>query len=247
MANEKENVNPTSQIEDLPEPQISEPQAGQTFAQAGGSSVTLESILSSPELEDYVDKVVKQKQDVRLGKYGTRLDTVEGAIKKYDALVDGGMSKSEALSKMQGDQELSDIKDQLAQVLSGKVSEASAGAGSLGWKERRASILSEAGIEGNDPRFVEFMKQKFSSYDDMNEQLYKQAEDWSFADETKPKPSAGTVAQVVPSVIPVDGEYDDFNDESLEARIGELARQPIKNKDEITKLAAELKARASKK
>ena len=117
------------------------------------------------------------------------------------------MSKDQALNQMQGDKELGDIKSQLASLLEGKAPEASPGGGTQGWKERRASILSDAGIDGSDPRFVNFMRQKFSSYDDMNEKLFKEAEGWSFADETKPKPSASTVAQVVPSVPTGDGDY----------------------------------------
>ena len=227
MANEKENVNPASQTEDLPEPQISEPQAGQSFAQAGDSSVTLKAV------EELLDRKFQSMKDTRLGKMETKLDDLEGAVRKYEDLQAQGLSKDQALNQMQGDKELGDIKSQLASLLEGKAPEASAGAGSLGWKERRASILSEAGIEGNDPRFVDFMKQKFSSYDDMNEQLFKQAEGWSFTDEQKPKPSASTVAQIVPSVPSGDGTY---TEEKYKTDM--LAASGDKNKLKAIKAAA---------
>jgi hypothetical protein len=51
------------------------------------------------------------------------------------------------------------------------------------------------------------MKQDFTSYDDMNEKLFKSVQEWSFTDETKPQPSGTTVAQVVPTVPAGDGSY----------------------------------------
>jgi len=202
MANDPENVNPTPTIEDLPDAQVAGDQAGQTLVQAGDSSVTLEGILASPEFKALVDKEIQRKTDKQFGKHGTRLDKLEspeGTIERYEALQAQGMSKDQAMSKMQGDKELADTRARLS-VLEGKAPDVSAGAGAQGWKERRASILSDAGIDGNDPRFIDFMKQKFSSYDDMNVKLFEKAEGWSFTDETKPKPSASTVAQTIPSI-----------------------------------------------
>ena len=66
------------------------------------------------------------------------------------------------------------------------------------------------------------------------------------SDENKPKPSASTVMQVVPSVIPVDGKFDDFSNEQLEAKILELSKHPSENTKEVNQLAAELKERDSK-
>jgi len=200
MANEKENVNPASQTEDLPEPQISEPQAGQSFAQAGDPTGDLES------LRAMVREELQSVKDTRIGKSETRLDVLENTIAKYEAEKGGTVDKT-ALSKLQGVAREEEILTRLKALEGGKAPETSAGAGTQGWKERRASILSDAGIEGNDPRFISFMKQKFSSYDDMNTKLFKEAEGWSFTDETKPKPSASTVAQVVPSVPTGDGDY----------------------------------------
>ena len=198
---EKDNVNPVAKIEDLPDPKIAEQQAGQDLAQAGDPSVTLES------LRDMIREEMQSIKDTRLGKSETRLDNLESAVGKYEALQAQGLSKDQALNQMQGDKELGDIKSQLASLLEGKVPDVSTGVGAQGWKERRASILSDSKIDGSDPRFVEFMKQKFTSHDDMNEKLFKSAEEWSFADETKPKPSAGTVAQIIPEVTAGDGTY----------------------------------------
>ena len=200
MADEKEKVNPDSKIEDLPDPKISEPQAGQTLAQAGDPSVTLE------DFRGMVREEMQSIKDTRLGKHDTRLENLESAIAQYEA-EKGGTVDAKALSKLQGVQRDKEILERVVALEGGKVPEVSAGAGSQNWKERRASILSDAGIDGSDTRFVEFMKQNFTSYDDMNEQLYKRAEDWSFTDEQKPKPAASTVAQVVPSIPTGSGDY----------------------------------------
>ncbi len=245
MANEKENVNPEPKIEgELPEPQISGTPAGQALAQAGDSSVTLEAI------EKLIKREVQSVKDTRFGKHETRLDKLESpesTVERYEALQAQGLSKDQALNQMQGDKELGDIKSQLASLLEGKVPAVSAGVGAQDWKERRASILSDAKIEGSDPRFIEFMKGEYSSYDDMNEKLFTRAEEWSFADETKPKPSAATVAQTVPAVVAQDGKFDEYSDDQLAAKLESLAKNPSKNLKEMDILDAELARRATKK
>jgi len=220
---EKDNVNPVAEIEELPDPKISKPQAGQDLAQAGDPSVTLE------DFRGMVREEMQSIKDTRLGKHDTRLENLESAIAQYEA-EKGGTVDAKALSKLQGVQRDKEILERVVALEGGKVPDASAGAGIQNWKERRASILSEAGIEGSDPRFVEFMKQKFSSYDDMNEQLYKRVEDWSFTDEQKPKPSASTVAQVVPSIPTGGGDYteDKYAEDMNKARGNKAELERIK-------------------
>jgi hypothetical protein len=228
MAKATEVVNPEPKIEgELPEPQISGSPAGQSLEQAGDSSVTLEAI------EKLVEKQFQSMKDTRLGKFDTRLDDLEGAVGRYEALQAQGLSKDQALNQMQGDKELGDIKTQLASLLEGKVPDVSAGVGTQSWKERRASILSDAKIEGSDPRFVEFMKQKFTSHDDMNEKLFEIAEGWSFADEIKPQPSASTVAQIVPSIPSADVDVTEKYKEDMyaargNARLGKQIKESAK-------------------
>ena len=150
MPKDTDVVNPEPKIEgELPEPQISGTPAGQPLDQAGGSSVTLEAI------EELIKREVQSVKDVRFGKHETRLDKLESpesTIERYEALQSQGLSKDQALNQMQGDKELGDIKSQLASLLEGKVPDASPGGGEQDWKERRASILSKAEIDGNDPR-----------------------------------------------------------------------------------------------
>ena len=206
MANANESVNPTPQIDDLPDHPVSGKPAGQPYEQAGSSAVTLEAVLASPELQEYIKNTVKSQQDVRLGKYGTRLDSVEGAIAKYDSLVDSGMSKQQALAKMQGDQELQDIKAKLDSVLGGNVAVPSAGAGEKSWGEKQQAILDNAGIDKNDPRIVELLRASKSKQGFLAE-LEEKSFAWKQADVNKPKPSASTVSQTIPSVPSGDGTY----------------------------------------
>ena len=62
MANDPENVNPAPKIDDLPDQSISETPAGQSLEQAGASAVTLESVLASPELQEYIQKTVNTRR-----------------------------------------------------------------------------------------------------------------------------------------------------------------------------------------
>ena len=202
MANDTDVVNQEPQIENLPDPQISGKPAGQPLDQAGGSTVTLE------DLRDMVREEMQSIKDTRIGKSETRLDNLEGAIARYEA-EKGGTVDAKALSTLQEAQELSDIKSQLASLLGGKVPEASTGVGEKDWKKRRASILSDAGIKSDDPRVVDMLrKENFESHDSYIEALQERANEWSFADEKKPKPSSSTVAQVIPSVPTGDGTYN---------------------------------------
>ena len=206
MANDPENVNPAPKIDDLPDQSISETPAGQSLEQAGASAVTLESILASPELQEYIQKEVQSKTDSRLGTYGTRLDTVEGAIEKYDSLVAGGMSKPQALAKMQGDQELQDIKAKLDSVLGGNVTAPSPGSGEKSWAEKQQAILDNSGIDKNDPRIVELLRTSKSKQEFIAE-LEEKSFAWKQADVNKPEPSATTVAQMTPSMPAGDGTW----------------------------------------
>ena len=202
MANDTDVVNQEPQIENLPDPQISGKPAGQPLDQAGGSSVTLKAV------EELLDRKFQSMKDTRLGKMESKLDDLEGAVGRYEALQSQGMSKDQALSQMQGDKELGDMKSQLASLLEGKVPEASPGGGEKDWKKRRASILSDAGIKSDDPRVVDMLrKENFDSHDGYVEALQKRANEWSFADAKKPQPSAGSVAQTIPSVPAGSGDY----------------------------------------
>ncbi len=231
MANEKENVNPEPKIEgELPEPQISGTPAGQALAQAGDSSVTLEAV------EQLLDKKFQSMKDTRLGKMEAKLTDMESAFAEVQKLTSGGMPNDEAQAKVLGEKRLQDVESELQAWKTGKeVSGVSAGVDAQGWKERRASILSDAKIEGSDPRFIEFMKQSFTSHDDMNEKLFEITEEWSFADETKPVPSASTVAQIIPSIPAGDGSYT--TEKYVEAIIAARG-----NKGKLSEIRAKAKA-----
>ena len=246
MTNANDAVNPTPTIEDLPDSQVAGDKAGQSYEQAGASSVSLEDILASPELEAYVDKVVKQKQDVRLGKYGTRLDVAEEAIAKYDVLVDGGMSKSDAKAKIKYDKELDDKMTKLDAMLGGNISEPSAGAGEIDWGGKQATILDNAGISKDDPRIVELLRTS-KSKQDFVVALEEQTFVWKQADAKKPQPSSSTVAQIIPSVVAEKGALDAYNDEQLGDKLVELAKEPSKNREQMDLLDKELRTRDAKK
>ncbi len=206
MANDGNQVEPTPQIESNPSPQISGDQGGQGLSQAGGQSVDLSAILDSPEFEAFIDKKVQSKQDSRLGKYGTRLDSLEDALSKYNSLIDSGLSKEQATDKMRLDQEIADLKKA---VLEGQASsQAPAGTGVKPWTERQASILNEAGIQKDDRRLADLLRDNtFSSHDEYLKVLADKTFEWKQADARKPEPSPGTVAQTAPSVPVGDGTY----------------------------------------
>ena len=243
MANDTDVVNLEPKIEgEIPEPKISGKPEGQPLDQASGSAVTLEAI------EKLVKREVQSMKDSRLGKFDTRLDSLEGAIEKYEALLSQGLSKDQAKIKMQGDKELEDMKAQLASLLEGKAPEKSEGSGTRNWKEQQASILSEAGIEANDPRVIDMLKKEnFPSHKDYLVALQERANEWSFEDAKKPQPSSSTVAQVTPPVIAKAGDFDQFSDDQLGDKLVELSKEPSKNQKEMDMLVAELSRRDAKK
>ena len=246
MANANDTVNPTPTIEDLPDAQVAGDQAGQSYEQAAGSAVTLENILASPELEAYVDKVVKQKQDVRLGKYGTRLDEAESAIAKYEALIAGGMTSEGAKAKIKVDKELDDKIAKLDSLISGNAVAPSPGGGEKSWAEKQATILDNSGIAKDDPRIVELLRTA-SDKQDFIEKLEEQTFAWKQADANKPQPSSSTVAQIVPSVVTEKGELDAFTSDQLGDKLVDLLKEPSKNAEQITLLSKELEVRDAKK
>ena len=242
MANVTENVNPEPQIEgEVPEPQISGTQAGQSLGQAGDSAVTLEAV------EKLIQKEVQSIKDTRLGKHGTRLDNLEEAVAQYESLK-GGSVDIEALGKMQGNQELADIKAKLEQVLSGDMSVVSAGAGAQSWTERQASILKDAGLEQSDSRLVELLREEtFANHDEYIERLEAKSFEWKQSDAKKPKPSPSTVAQTIPGIAPSEGDFKGITDDELGAKAIELGKHYTKNQSEITRINNELERRAANK
>lgn len=220
MANAKDNVEPTPQIESNPSPQISGDQGGQSFEQAGGKSVDFSAFLDSPEFDAYIEKKVQSKQDVRFGKYGTRLDSLEGALSKYDSLIASGMSKDQATEKMRADQELADLKAAV-QELGGSLSRPSAGTGGKPWTETQASILAESGIQKDDRRLTDLLRENtFASHEEYLKVLEAKTFEWKQADAKKPQPTSATVASTAPGVPVGSGEYtpEKYKNDMLAAR-----------------------------
>lgn len=233
MAKDTDVVNPEPTIEEQPTPQIEGAPAGQPLDPASDSGVTLEDVLASPKLQDYIDKKVKQQQDVRLGKYGTRLDILEeGSIDKYEALKEQGMTKEQARAKMQDEKERGEMRAQLDSLLGGNVVAPSPGGGEQLLTEKQASILSDVGLTASDPRFTQFLRDnpKFKTNEEYFTALDKQALDWQSDDAKKPQPSGTSVAQVVPAVPAGDGSYtaEKYTTDMLAARGDKAKLQQIK-------------------
>lgn len=208
MANDGNDVQPTPQTESIPSPQISGEQEGQSLSQAGGQSVDFSVLEKDPAFNEFVEKVVQSKQDSRLGKYGTRLDSLEGAVAKYDALIQSGMSKEQAVDRMKLDQEIADIKAFRQGLESNAPSQASAGTGERPWTERRASILKEADIAPDDRRHVDMLKNNtYANHDEYVKDLEAKAFQWAQDDVKKPQPSPTTIAQTAQGLPVGDGTY----------------------------------------
>lgn len=229
MANANENVNPEPMTEDLPEPQITGKPAGQSYEPASGSSVTLEAV------EQMLDRKLQSIKDTRLGKMEAKLSDLEGAFAAVQQLKAAGMSDAQAQSKVLGEKRIQDLESEIQSLKTGKeVPVASPGGGAQNWKNRQASILSEAGIKSDDPRVIEMLrKENFQSHDAYLDALTKRANDWSFADAKKPQPSPSTIAQTVPAVVAGDGSYTKEK----------YAEDMLANRGNKTKLA-EIKAKA---
>ena len=215
---ENENVEPTPQIEGLPSPQISG-KGGQAQEQAGRTAVDFSVLEKDPNFEAFLDKKIQSLKDSRLGSYGTRLETLEAAISKYEALK-GGTVDNNVLSKMVGEQELADMKQQLAE-LRGNKPQSSEGSGDKGWVARQDTILAQAGIDKKDARIADLLRSRtFKDYGEYTEVLEAETFKWMQADAKKPVPSSTTVAQTIPSVPAGSGEYtaEKYKQDMLAAR-----------------------------
>ena len=225
MANANESVNPELTIESLPDSQIASKPAGQPYEQAGESSVTLKAV------EELIQKQFQSLKDSRLGKMESQLNDLEGAVRKYEALQSQGLSKDQALNQMQGERELQDIKAKLDSVLGDNKAVPSTGVGEKSWGEKQQAILDNAGIDKNDSRIVELLRASKSKQGFLAE-LEEKSFAWKQADVNKPKPSASTVAQTIPSVPSGDGSYtaDKYTSDMLAAQGKPSELQRIKAK-----------------
>ncbi len=199
MAKDNEPVNPEPTIENLPDSQIADTPAGQTYDPASDSAATLES------MRDMIREEMQSVKDTRIGKSETRLDNLESAIAQYEA-EKGGTVDVPALSKLQGVQREKELLARIEALEGGNPDVPSAGAGELSWAEQQQAILDNAGIDKSDPRVVGLLRTSKSKQEflaDLEEQTFV----WKQADANKPKPSASTVAQVIPSVPAGDGTY----------------------------------------
>ena len=226
MANDHDPVAQTPTIESLPDSPIAGQSAGQDSNQASASSVDFKKLFESPEFDEFIEKKVQSKQDKRLGQYGTKIESLEEAISQYVSLT-GSTVNAEALNKMQEKQSLADMRAELEALKGGTMVAPSAGAGEKSWAEKQQAILDNAGIDKNDPRIVELLRAS-GSKQEFIANLEEKSFAWKKADVSKPQPSAGTVAQTIPSVPSGDGTYtkDKYKTDMLAARgkPNELAR-----------------------
>ena len=199
MVKDTEAVNPTPQIDDLPDQSVSEAPAGQPLDQASGSPATLE------DLRAMVREEMQSVKDTRIGKSETRLDSVESTLAQYEA-EKGGTVDAKALATLQGVQREKELLERVMALEGGNVVATSAGAGEKSWGEKQQAILENVGIDASDVRVVELLRSASSKQEFLAE-LEAKSFDWKQADENKPKPSASTVAQVVPSVPASGGDY----------------------------------------
>jgi len=205
MAKTNEAVNPELTIESLPDSQIASKPAGQPYEPASASVVDFSVLKKDPAFIEFIDKQVQSKQDKRLGQYGTKLENLEAAIAQYEA-EKGGTVDTKALSSLQVAQRNKELLERVAVLEGGNVAVPSAGAGEKSWAEKQQAILDNAGIDKNDPRIVELLRNAASKQDFLVK-LEESTFAWKQADVNKPKPSASTVAQTIPSVPSGDGTY----------------------------------------
>jgi len=222
MAKDTEAVKSPETIDELPDSPIASAPAGQPLDQAGDSAATLES------MRGMIREEMQSIKDTRIGKSETRLDNLESAIAQYEA-EKGGTVDPKALSKLQGVQREKELLERILALEGGNKPEVSAGAGATDWAGKQASILDNAGIPKDDPRIVELLRTA-SDKQDFVTKLEEQTFAWKQADANKPQPSAGTVAQNIPSVPTGSGDYtvDKYTEDMLAARGNKAKLQRIK-------------------
>ena len=171
--------------------------------------------VSAIQLKDYAVIILLKiwqigLKDTRLGKMESKLTDLEGAIAKYDNLIDSGMSKPQALAQMQGDKQIEDLVSEVASLKSGNVDVPSPGGGEQTWENQEATILERDGISKEDDRLFELLKSNtYASHDEYVKDLNEKAFTWRQEDAKKPVPSDSTIAQIIPSVPTGDGKYSE--------------------------------------
>jgi len=166
---------------------------------------------------------------------------------KDKGIAEASKKASSALEATDG---MREVVDKFTDYLSGLKNspEDSVGAEDEGWAVRQNEILEIAGISPQDGRLVDMLrKETFKDHNEYIKALEAKSFEWKVADANKPQPSSSTVAQIIPSVVALDGKFDEYTSTQLGEKLVELLKAPTDNKEQIKLLDDELKLRDAKK
>lgn len=235
MSDKTKDVVDASESEGMPTPEFSQPLPQDS---PGADDALVNTLIErlTPAMQEIVKKAAQSEKDKGIAKASkdasdalAGVNDMRAFYDKMKAYTERYGSEDAALLEMERDAK---IDQAIRSQNSGQIS---VGAERKPWTERQAEILKEARLEPNDARMAEWLREsgKFANEDAYIESLAKKAFEWSQSDAKKPVPSAGSVAQITPSVPSGDGKYTaEKYKENMLAAVGD------KKKIEAIKAAA---------
>lgn len=245
MANDKENANDASQSEEQTHSRFSEQQDAQSSGQAPDSFEEFREKYGSA-LDDYLDRKFQSFKDTRLGTHETDIEhlkeeqsSIRQTLSEFQELKEEGWTDAQAVRLME------QSKPKTSQSTPESTPEPSEGSeDSRSWREREQAILEDVGIDTNDERFIEFIRETNDmSNEEYIQELETQSRRWRNADLTKPKPSSSTAANTARSESQATRKFDEMSDEEIGAEVEELMPNYSQHAERIKELTAELERR----
>lgn len=125
-----------------------------------------------PEMEKLVEETTKRQvqsmKDVRFDRQEKRLSSLEETAAAIKEKMQGGASYDEAVDELGKEQRLNSLEEKLEHALTGgNSSEEPSDTGFRNWASEQATILSQVGLEADDPRIVELRRE----HEDPNDYL----------------------------------------------------------------------------
>jgi len=241
---EKEKAPEASQTEKKPNSRFSEQEETQSSAQALKSFEEF-SERYGPALDDYLDRKFQSFKDTRLGTHETEIEQIKQeqtdirqTLSQFQELKDEGWTDAQAIRLMeQNKSEPQPAQESKPQASDGTESEQD-------WMDREQAVLDKVGIDQDDDRFIEFIRETNEMSDDEYvQELKSRSRQWRNADLTKPQPSSSTAANTARTESQPQRQFSDKSAEELGAEVDTLMKSPRKHKEQIDEIVAELERR----
>lgn len=207
--------------------------SGNSF-DASKLQTTIESLMKRLDEVDARSKALQGDKDRAVNKASAEIDDLKRKFAEIEKLKKAGLNEDDAFTELKFRDEIREVREKLSSINPAQPSPAGNG---NGLAVEQAKVLSEYGLDGNDPEVIEkVLKQPWKSPAELENLALKVA--YKRATSSPPSPAASTSVQGVPA-----GMSDTA---SLVQKLGEMQRTPSKYRKEIAEITAKLDARGWK-